>query len=74
MSSGQNSNISKYQNRNLVINNGDSLSIGNNILSTKNIGNVFTSFIDSSFGQIDMSGNLSIDNGNILVNSNIMFG
>ena len=67
MSSGQNSNISKYQNRNLVINNGDSLSIGNNILSTKNIGNVFTSFIDSSFGQIDMSGNLSIDNGNILV-------
>ena len=74
MSSGQNSNISKYQNRNLVINNGDSLSIGNNVLSTKNIGNVFTSFIDSSFGQIDMSGNLSIDNGNILVNSNIMFG
>ena len=52
MSSGQNSNISKYQNRNLVINNGDSLSIGNNILSTKNIGNVFTSFIDKFICQI----------------------
>jgi hypothetical protein len=35
MSSGQNSNISKYQNRNLVINNGDSLSIGNNFKHKK---------------------------------------
>tara|TARA_B100001093_G_C26751127_1_gene981187 strand:- start:845 stop:1084 length:240 start_codon:yes stop_codon:yes gene_type:complete len=70
---------SVYQNRNLVISSGDNQPI-NNLVDTSsiNIGELFSDFlrnnIDVSFGSLDVSGNLSINNGNILINNNLTIG
>ena len=67
---------SVYQNTNLVISSGNSVSSSEQ--STINAGVLFSDFlrnnIDVSFGTLDVSGNLSINNGNILVNNNLTIG
>tara|TARA_B100000035_G_scaffold315409_1_gene335886 strand:- start:1243 stop:1479 length:237 start_codon:yes stop_codon:yes gene_type:complete len=67
---------SVYQNTNLVISSGNSEN--NSESSTINAALLFSDFlrnnIDVSFGTIDVSGNLSINNGNILVNNNLTIG
>mgnify|MGYP001236051109 FL=1 len=73
MSSGQSFTGSTYQNNNLIISSGNSV-----VESSISVGQLFSDFlrnnIDTSFGQVDISGNLSINNGNVLVNNNIMIG
>tara|TARA_B100000963_G_C22602787_1_gene661043 strand:- start:1778 stop:1999 length:222 start_codon:yes stop_codon:yes gene_type:complete len=73
MSSGQSFTGSTYQNNNLIISSGNSVEE-----SSISVGQLFSDFlrnnIDTSFGQVDISGNLSINNGNVLVNNNIMIG
>jgi hypothetical protein len=67
---------SVYQNTNLVISSGNSESTSES--STINAALLFSDFlrnnIDVSFGTLDVSGNLSINNGNILVNNNLTIG
>jgi len=67
---------SVYQNTNLVISSGNSVSSSEQ--STINAGVLFSDFlrnnIDVSFGTLDVSGNFSINNGNILVNNNLTIG
>ena len=67
---------SVYQNTNLVISTGDSVSTS--VSSTINAGVLFSDFlrnnIDVSFGKVDISENLSINNGNILINNNLTIG
>lgn len=77
MSTGQNFFTgSIYQNTNLVISSGNSVS--SSVSSTINAEVLFSDFlrnyIDVSFGTLDVSGNLSINNGNILVNNNLTIG
>tara|TARA_A100001035_G_C27637781_1_gene433091 strand:- start:111 stop:332 length:222 start_codon:yes stop_codon:yes gene_type:complete len=73
MSSGQSFTGSTYQNNNLIISSGNSVEE-----SSISVSQLFSDFlrnnIDTSFGQVDISGNLSINNGNVLVNNNIMIG
>jgi hypothetical protein len=76
MSTGQIFPGSVYQNRNLVISSGNSENTSEQ--STINAGVLFSDFlrnnIDVSFGTLDVSGNFSINNGNILVNNNLTIG
>tara|TARA_B100001094_G_scaffold243004_1_gene239061 strand:+ start:1028 stop:1264 length:237 start_codon:yes stop_codon:yes gene_type:complete len=67
---------SVYQNTNLVISSGNSENTSEQ--SSINAALLFSDFlrnnIDVSFGTLDVSGNLSINNGNILVNNNLTIG
>ena len=77
MSSGQSFTGSTYQNNNLIISSGNSVDTISSE-SSISVSQLFSDFlrnnIDTSFGEVDISGNLSINNGNVLVNNNIMIG
>ena len=73
--SKQNFTGSNYQNNNLVIGSGDSQITGESSINSGLLfSHFFRNFIDVSFGQIDISGNFSINNGNVLVNNNLAIG
>ena len=68
--------LSQFQKINLIVSSGDASDEKEEI--TINVENLFSDFLrqyrDCSLGYVDVSGNLSINNGNILVNDNLKIG
>ena len=70
----QDSTISDTQRNKLILNTGDENTRASLINFESIKDQILKSFFDCSFGKMDISGDLSINNGNIVINDNIMIG